>query len=1230
MAHIRPLHFGKISIATRDGLIVDDTGEEDKTTTLIGLLKTARLLRLVRVARKVDRYSEYGAAVLFLLMATFALIAHWLACIWYAIGSAERPRLEHKIGWLDHLANATNQPYTSDNKGGPSLRAKYVTSLYFTFSSLTSVGFGNVAANTDAEKIFTILVMLVGSLMYASIFGNVSAIIQRLYAGTARYHTQFMRVKEFIRFYQIPNPLRQRMEEYFQHAWSYTNGIDMGAVLNMFPECLQADISLHLNESLFQSCPSFAGATPGCLRALSMKFRTTHAPPGDTLVHKGDVLTAVYFIARGSIEILKDDVVMAILGKNDIYGENPCIYPSIGKSACSVRALTHCDLHRIMRDDILDVLDLYPEFQETFARNIEITFNLRDEEVSGVDPEVMRKKRGSLMRHNSLESEETQVRRNAYRLPRRRRRHVKKRRSSEDDSDSHGSGGDRRRSSPDGDAEGGASGKTKGGHINGSCGAVVERSPDKGGGSGSGGGGGAQTSSKSDSAFLKPPSSAESKLNQGRSGLTGVLSHLKRSFTVLWIPSHESRMPRSNTRPGALSSVVRESRSRCSSPGAPAKEDAPLLMHEAPIAECWSPDRRLASPVSRRVNSALHPTAYPHPSDVHTLSSRIDTLSRQVHHLETRVSADIQQILVLLQSQHQSSLSQKHPLQDLDLSPHTAITLSPERRRLSPGTTLRSSSSANASTTGLTSAHTFRDPSRMFRRATSLHEQPSTQQLTAQQLTTHQRSLDASRQPIVDDLLGAGVESSAHQSLDFREPHGRGGSPGAFSAPCSGGVSGGPVSMTSSYVSSNGSSNGSNGVAHSRAGVSSLPPRTCPSMPITPDLEIEGTRPSPPRSQSQPTDLTQARGRRKCRSPQQTGSQQTGGTPGSLDPWTPRREDSRGSEPESWGDFRSLTDAPIARLESLDEMESLPETSSEVSPTRVQQKQSPSCLPPSRQPSPIEQLLPTVQHQSPVQQLLPAVQQQSPVQQLSPVVQQQHQQQSPVQQLSPVVQQQHQQQSPVQPHQCSPQQSTHITPKHFPQQFSQQQQHQSLPQQCAFQLQHHHQPQIPLCTPQQQQSLLQQHYAAQHHHSSLQRQLSLQQHSPLQEHPNQHQQHSPIELPSPRLPRSFSHHHSPLYLSTSKPISSSLDPSPSERQHFPLEFPDKRPQSPLQQKLLSSQQQIACQQQHLIQTQQQSPFTFSCPPVRKPVHTASLKTPCDTTVSIATTSSTSEDKPSQV
>ena len=55
------------------------------------------------------------------------------------------------------------------------------------------------------------------------------------------------------------------------------------------------------------------------------------------------------------------------------------------------------------------------------------------EEVSGVDPELIRKKRGSLMRHNSFESEETQVKRNAYKLPRRRRRHQAKKRVSTDE-----------------------------------------------------------------------------------------------------------------------------------------------------------------------------------------------------------------------------------------------------------------------------------------------------------------------------------------------------------------------------------------------------------------------------------------------------------------------------------------------------------------------------------------------------------------------------------------------------------------------------------------------------------------------------------------------------------------------------------------------------------------------------------------------------------------------------
>ncbi len=43
-----------------------------------------------------------------------------------------------------------------------SLQSRYITSMYFTFTTLTSVGFGNVAPNTPNEKIYAIVVMMIG------------------------------------------------------------------------------------------------------------------------------------------------------------------------------------------------------------------------------------------------------------------------------------------------------------------------------------------------------------------------------------------------------------------------------------------------------------------------------------------------------------------------------------------------------------------------------------------------------------------------------------------------------------------------------------------------------------------------------------------------------------------------------------------------------------------------------------------------------------------------------------------------------------------------------------------------------------------------------------------------------------------------------------------------------------------------------------------------------------
>ena len=89
-------------------------------------------------------------------------------------------------------------------------------------------------------------------------------------------------------------------------------------VLQNFPVGLQADISLHLNREILSKNPVFEGCTPGCLRSLALKLRITHCPPGDYIIHYGDEIINLYWINRGTVEVLQNDSITAILGSYSI------------------------------------------------------------------------------------------------------------------------------------------------------------------------------------------------------------------------------------------------------------------------------------------------------------------------------------------------------------------------------------------------------------------------------------------------------------------------------------------------------------------------------------------------------------------------------------------------------------------------------------------------------------------------------------------------------------------------------------------------------------------------------------------------------------------------------------------------------------------------------------------------------------------------------------------------
>ncbi|MBN3300715.1 KCNH5 protein, partial [Amia calva] len=358
---------------------------DEGISSLFSSLKVVRLLRLGRVARKLDHYLEYGAAVLVLLVCVFGLVAHWLACIWYSIGDYEViDELTNTIktdSWLYQLAVSIGSPYrynasgSGQWEGGPTKDTLYISSLYFTMTSLTTIGFGNIAPTTDGEKIFSVAMMMVGSLLYATIFGNVTTIFQQMYANTNRYHEMLNNVRDFLKLYQVPKGLSERVMDYIVSTWSMSKGIDTEKVLSICPKDMRADICVHLNRKVFNEHPAFRLASDGCLRSLAVEFQTIHCAPGDLIYHAGESVDTLCFVVSGSLEVIQDDEVIA--RKGDVFGDVFWKETTLAHACANVRALTYCDLHIIKREALLKVLEFYTAFANSFSRNLILTCNLR-------------------------------------------------------------------------------------------------------------------------------------------------------------------------------------------------------------------------------------------------------------------------------------------------------------------------------------------------------------------------------------------------------------------------------------------------------------------------------------------------------------------------------------------------------------------------------------------------------------------------------------------------------------------------------------------------------------------------------------------------------------------------------------------------------------------------------------------------------------------------------------
>ncbi|GAB4423048.1 MAG: hypothetical protein OHK0011_02680 [Turneriella sp.] len=305
----------------------------------IRILLMVRMLRIYHILPFLQRTSKKdllnpGIVRLIFTIFIVLVIAHWISCGWIALGK------------IDEKADSVTN---------------YIKALYWTITTITTIGYGDITPSTNVQTLYTMFVQLIGAGMYGYIIGNLASLLANSDLARTQFRAKMEKIQTFMQYRDVPQELQDSIRTYYDYLWNNRRGFDETSVLEDLPQSLKLQVALHLNKDIIEKVPMFKGAPEELIRQIVLNLKPALFTPGDYIFRKGELGDQMYFISRGKVEIVSEDgqTVYATLTDGAFFGEIALLFSS--ERTASVRAAEYCDLYTLDKFTFDNVLAKFPE-----------------------------------------------------------------------------------------------------------------------------------------------------------------------------------------------------------------------------------------------------------------------------------------------------------------------------------------------------------------------------------------------------------------------------------------------------------------------------------------------------------------------------------------------------------------------------------------------------------------------------------------------------------------------------------------------------------------------------------------------------------------------------------------------------------------------------------------------------------------------------------------------------